>query len=233
MKVIHKFTNSFRIFAKKEQPKMHVIKTFYVNSLRECLYVLSSENKGCVIVDPGCQNGLERERVDEYIMTENLRPACILLTHGHFDHVLSTAYFAQKYDIPALVNAGDCGLLSHLRDYTNLFGMEYLPLDGVEFRYVNDGDVLSYAGFSFKVIATPGHTNGGVCYLEEKERVMFSGDTLFEGSIGRTDFEESGEEDMIVSLGKLKRLDEDIAVYPGHGYPTTIGDELRNNPYLR
>ena len=106
-------------------------------------------------------------------------------------------------------------------------------MDKVEFRYVCDGDEISYAGFTFKIVGTPVHTNGGVCYLEEKERVMFSGDTLFQGSIGRTDFEESGEEDMCMSLEKLKRLDRDIAVYPGHGYPTTIDEELKTNPYLR
>ena len=212
---------------------MSEIKTFYVNSLRECLYVLSSAVKECVIVDPGCQNDRERARVDDYIEAEGLKPACILLTHAHFDHVLSVPHFAEKYGIPAVMNAADCGLLSHLHDYTNLFGMEFLPMDGVTFRYVSDGDIISYAGFSFRVIGTPGHTNGGVCYLEENERILFTGDTLFEGSIGRTDFEESGEEDMLISLEKLKRLDEDIAVYPGHGYNTTIGDELKTNPYLR
>ena len=212
---------------------MSEIKTFYVNSLRECLYVLSSASVECIIVDPGCQNDRERARIDEYIAEEGLKPACILLTHAHFDHVLSVPHFAEKYGIPAVMNPADCGLLSHLKDYTNLFGMEYHPMDDVPFRYVNDGDEILYAGFTFKVIATPGHTNGGVCYLEEKERLMFTGDTLFEGSIGRTDFEEGGEEDMDISLGKLKRLDEDIAVYPGHGYPTTIGKELKTNPYLR
>lgn len=212
---------------------MSEIKTFYVNSLRECLYVLSSAGKECVIVDPGCQNDRERARVDDYIEAEGLKPACILLTHAHFDHVLSVPHFAEKYDIPVVMNAADCGLLSHLHDYTNLFGMEFLPMDRVTFRYVSDGDIISYAGLSFRVIGTPGHTNGGVCYLEENERILFTGDTLFEGSIGRTDFEESGEEDMLISLEKLKRLDEDIAVYPGHGYHTTIGDELKTNPYLR
>ena len=108
-----------------EEPKMRDLKTFYVNSLRECLYVLSSAGKECVIVDPGCQNARERARVDDYIAEEGLRPVCILLTHGHFDHVLSVSHFAEKYGIPAVMNAGDCGLLSHLNDYTNLFGMLY------------------------------------------------------------------------------------------------------------
>ena len=212
---------------------MREIKTFYVNSLRECLYVLSSQSGECVIVDPGCQNERERARVDGYIAEGGLRPACILLTHGHFDHVLSLAYFAEKYGIEAVMNAGDIDLLSKLRQYTNLFGLEYLPTDKVSFRYVCDGDVLYYAGFTFSVVATPGHTNGGVCYLEKEEKLIFTGDTLFEGSIGRTDFEESGEEDMLISLEKFKRMDKDIAVYPGHGYSTTIGNELRSNPYLR
>lgn len=231
--VIHKFTNSFRNFVKNGEPKMREIKTFYVNSLRECLYVLSSQSGECVIVDPGCQNARERARVDEYIAEEGLKPVCILLTHAHFDHVLSLAYFAEKYGIGAVMNAADADLLSKLPQYTNLFGMEYLPTDKVAFRYVSDGDELSCAGFTFTVVATPGHTNGGVCYLEKNEKILFTGDTLFEGSIGRTDFEESGEEDMLQSLQKFKRMDSDIAVYPGHGYSTTIGDELRFNPYLR
>ena len=182
---------------------MREIKTFYVNALRECLYVFSSENGECVIVDPGCQDGRERARVDDYFEKEGLKPVCILLTHAHFDHVLSVPYFAEKWDIPAVMNPADCDLLSKLSGYTSLFNMEYLPMDNVKFRYVNDGDEIQYAGFTFKVIGTPGHTNGGVCYLEETEKVMFTGDTLFQGSIGRTDFEESGEEDMCVSPAAL------------------------------
>jgi glyoxylase-like metal-dependent hydrolase (beta-lactamase superfamily II) len=212
---------------------MREIKTFYVNPLRECLYVLSAENGECVIVDPGCQTARERARVDEYIAQESLRPVAILLTHGHFDHVLSLGCFAAEYDIPVVMNAADAELLSKLQQYTNTFAMEFNPTDKAEYRYVIDGDEISYAGFTFKVIGTPGHTRGGVCYLEEKEKILFSGDTLFEGSIGRTDLEDSDEDDMFASLEKLKRLDPEISVYPGHGYPTTIGTELKFNPYLR
>ena len=212
---------------------MREIKTFYVNSLRECLYVMSAENGECVIVDPGCETDRERARVDGYIAEEGLRPVCILLTHVHFDHVLSLGWFASKYGIPAVMGAADTGLIGKLQQYTRLFDLPYIPIDGVSFIYVNGGEEVSRAGFTFKVIATPGHTEGGMCYLEEKERILFSGDTLFEGSIGRTDFEEGNEDDMYDSLEKLKRLDGDITVYPGHGYPTTIAAELSTNPYLR
>ena len=134
-----------------EEPKMRELKTFYVNSLRECLYVLSSADKECVIVDPGCQNDRERARVDDYIAEEGLSPVCILLTHAHFDHVLSVPHFAAKYGIPAVMNAADCGLLSHLRDYTNLFGLEYdsrllVGRDG-EKEALQSGEVTLHGGF--------------------------------------------------------------------------------------
>lgn len=212
---------------------MSYIRTFCVNSLRECMYVLSSENRGCVIVDPGCQNGHERARVDEYIETAGLKPECVLLTHAHFDHVLSVAHFALKWNIPAVMNYADLGLLTRLPAYAQLFGLEYMPMDGVEFRYVSDGELLDYGGFSFRVITTPGHTAGGVCYLEEEEKLVFTGDTLFQNNIGRTDFEESSEEDMFDSLKKLKRLDPQTEVFPGHGESTTIADELKHNPFMR
>ena len=98
---------------------MREIKTFYVNSLRECLYVMSAESGECVIVDPGCQNDRERARVDGYIAEEGLRPVCILLTHAHFDHVLSLGWFAGKYGIEAVMSAADADLLSKLQQYTN------------------------------------------------------------------------------------------------------------------
>ena len=101
-----------------------------------------------MIVDPGCQDGRERARVDDYFEKEGLRPVCILLTHAHFDHVLSVPYFAEKWDIPAVMNPADCDLLSKLSGYTSLFNMEYLPMDNVKFRYVNDGDEIQYAGFT-------------------------------------------------------------------------------------
>ena len=231
--VIHKFTNSFRIFVKNGEPKMRELKTFYVNSLRECLYVLSSKSGECVIVDPGCQNARERERVDEYISESGLKPVAVLLTHAHFDHVLALGWFTVKYDVPAVMSTADADLLSKLKYYTSVFDLEYLPTDDVRFHYVGDGDEISYAGFTFRVLATPGHTYGSVCYIEESEKIMFSGDTLFEGSIGRTDLEYSSDEEMYVSIARIKKLDGDITVYPGHGYPTTIGQELRTNPYLR
>ena len=209
------------------------ITTFYVNSLRECTYVFSSTGRECIIVDPGCQNDRERARIDDFIAERSLSPVCIFLTHAHFDHVLSLAWFARKWNIPAVLGAGDVELLGKLQSYTKMFGMEYLPTDDVEFRYVSDGDEISYAGFNFRVMATPGHTPGCVCYIEEREKLMFSGDTLFQGSIGSTDFEEGCEEDMYVSLAKIRKLDPGITVYPGHGYPTTIAEELRTNPYLR
>ena len=194
-----------------------------------CYFLINKDSKECAIVDPGDNaKGLE-----EKIRRSGYTPVAILLTHGHFDHIMAVNKLKSVFNIPVYAFKEEEEMLKDTKE--RLFGM----VEDESCLVVNadklhtDGEVLDLIGTKIKVIHTPGHSKGSCCFYLEDEKILISGDTLFEGSIGRTDFEESGEEDMLISLEKLKRLDKDIAVYPGHGYPTSIGEELRSNPYLR
>lgn len=209
------------------------IKRFTCNYLSENCYVASVGSRG-VIVDPGF---LEDEVGELYDYLENgasdgpVVPEAVLLTHSHFDHMLAAKALQDRYDIPVYMHPDEKITLQLDSKYVakeNIRGFQ------PDFRPtpVTDGQVLCF-GMQFRVISTPGHTPGGVCYYEEKAGVLFSGDTLFAGTIGRTDLEYGDYDSLIRSImEKLILLPGGTEVYPGHGRPTTIASERVNNPFL-
>ena len=192
-----------------------------------CYLVANKETKETVLIDPGDEAG----RIEDAILENGYRPVAILLTHGHFDHVMAAESLAAKYgiEIYALDREKDtledpgvnlCGMIGRFEIYHAT-------------KYVKEGDTLNLAGFSFRVIHTPGHTPGGCCYYIEEEKALFSGDTLYEGTIGRTDFPKGSMRELLDGIrGKLLTLPEDTTVYPGHMGVTTIGQEKRHNMFL-
>ena len=177
-------------------------------------YILFEKDR-CLVVDPGD----EPEKVLNFLSQHELTLEAILLTHGHFDHVGAVKTLAAETDCRVFLCEKDLALPD---------AMTAGPLYSTDFY--SDGDKLSLAGLTFEVLHTPGHTPGSVC-LRFGEH-LFSGDTLFAGSCGRTDFPGSSPADMFRSLSRLSQLDETLKVYPGHGGATTIGEEKRYNPYL-
>ena len=186
------------------------IKTFYFNPFRECTYVVSArepdgENLPCMIVDPGCYEEKEQQRLLRYLTDNHLVPEAILITHEHPDHV--------------------CGLDAVLADYPDTQLIKWANI-------ASDGKTFEVAGLRFTMLYTPGHKEDCVCYYFESEGILFSGDTLFQESIGRTDLPGGDMQELMRSLARLKQLPSETNVYPGHGYTTTIGYELAHNPYL-
>lgn len=178
------------------------LKTFYFNPYRECTYVLSDERGNAIIIDAGMYEEREQQRFAAYITQQKLHPVALLITHAHPDHVCGVDYLTQQY-----------GLLPILQ-----------PNEGkLQF---NNVDV------HIEVIATPGHKEDAVCYYLPQEQMLFTGDTLFQESIGRTDLPGGNMSTLIRSLNKLTVLPEETQVYPGHGYPTSIAHEKLYNPYL-
>ncbi|MFT4106063.1 MAG: MBL fold metallo-hydrolase [Lacrimispora sp.] len=203
------------------------IKTYPVGQIGTNCYVLYRQGtEGAVIVDPGDNGAYILNMCRELSLT----PEAILLTHGHFDHILAVEDIRRAF--PGIkVYGGEAEKDLFTNPALNLsaaFGSVCMVSD---VEYVGDGDLLSLAGISFEVLSTPGHTPGSVCYLVREEDVLISGDTLFQESLGRTDLPTGNQNQIIKSIReKLFTLREDILVYPGHGDKTTVGHEKVYNP---
>lgn len=193
-----------------------------------CYLAINEKTKEAVVVDPADAPG----ELLEHIASEGIKIQAILLTHAHFDHIMGIDGFVERFGkMPVYVEAGDQMLLSDPpKDQFTIYSHGYRYQDGT---VIHDGDELKLAGYTFRVIHTPGHTPGGVCYYVEEEGVLFSGDTLFCCSVGRTDFPKSSTSDLIRSIReKLFLLPDETKVYPGHMDETTIGSEKVNNPFV-
>lgn len=201
------------------------------NLFEEHTYVAWLEPGRCVIVDPGCREGAELQALLDLLEQESLTPEAILLTHGHIDHILGVKALQDRFGIPVYLHPADTAALEYNEKMAQRFRMK-LPGD---FRWtpMQDGQMLELAGMRFEVITTPGHTPGCVCYLEREQGVLFTGDTLFAGSIGRTDFPGGDMAAMGRSLRRLRALPPSLRVLAGHGPDTDIATELRHNPFLQ
>ena len=181
------------------------------------------------IVDPGA----EPETINAFLEKKGLTPALVLLTHGHFDHIGALdGLLARHPDIPVHIGPGDVPMIGHPQnawppDYEAVKKPASLVADLV------DGATLSAGGLTAQVIATPGHTPGGACFLFAGQKLLLTGDTLFEGSCGRTDFPGGSPRQLNESLRRLAGLDPELTVVPGHGSITTIAREVASNPFLQ
>lgn len=224
------------------------IQDFTFNSFQTRCSVVWDDSLSCAIVDPGCSSDAEISELTSFISSRGLKPVCIMLTHGHFDHVLGVAELAARYDnLPVYMHPADKATLAGNEYFTKWFGAplpasfetvdicEACPSEGC-----TDGpdgpkciSVIEVGGLRFKVIETPGHTPGGVSFYEAAEKVLFSGDSLFAGAIGRTDHP-GGDYEMLMKsiLGKLVTLEGSVSVIPGHGPCTDIAREGMTNPFL-
>lgn len=209
------------------------IKTFVCNMLQENCYVVSDDTRECVIIDCGAYYEEERRAIVDYIRGQQLTPKHLLATHGHLDHHFGDNTIYDAFGLQPEVHGGDERMMSHLDSQAeSLYGMRLdyeMPPVG---HILDDGEQVTFGNHTWRVIATPGHSRGCVCFFDESEHVLFSGDTLFRGSIGRTDFQGGSMLQIIQSLRMLAQLPDDTRVYCGHGPATTIGDELRMNPYM-
>lgn len=192
-----------------------------------CYFLKNKETGELLLIDPAASP----EKISEKIEEMQAKPAGILLTHGHYDHILAVEDIRKKYGIKVYACSEEQKmLLDPSVNMSGFFG------EGCSVRpdvLLKDLDVFTAAGFSIQMIHTPGHTVGSCCYYIEEEGVLFSGDTLFYGSVGRTDFPGGSTAEIVRSLHKLvDSLPEETEVYPGHDASTTIGYEKRYNPFV-
>ena len=201
------------------------LESFVMGPVATNCYLLSgAEGDKAIVVDPPVAG----EKIHELVKARCLSVCAILITHGHFDHIGGVN--ALRDSSGAKVYAPEAEKEMLLDPSVNLSD------EGCSVRadhYVKDGEELKIAGLEIRVIHTPGHTSGGCCYHLSKESVLISGDTLFEGSVGRTDFPTGSSSALIRSIReKLMVLPDETKVYPGHGPETSIGEERKYNPFL-
>ncbi|HJD48456.1 MAG TPA: MBL fold metallo-hydrolase [Candidatus Mediterraneibacter norfolkensis] len=202
---------------------------FVVGPVGTNCYIVRNEETGeCFVTDPGaCPPELTG-----HIRREGLSVKAVLLTHGHFDHIMGLDDFLKEFPVPVYVHEAEKDLLesAELNSSAGMLGKPY-AFSGAE--YITDRQVLYIAGFEIRVIYTPGHTAGGCCYYLPEEKVLFSGDTLFRASVGRMDLPTGSMSDLIRSVrDRLLVLPDETKVYPGHMEETTIGYEKKYNPFV-
>ena len=210
------------------------IKTFVVNPIQVNCYLLWDESKEAVLIDCGAWFPKEREEIKEFVARNGLTLKHYLNTHLHFDHIFGNAFVEDTFGIKAEANDADWPWAANIKERVARFGIKYeeeVPALG---RILCDGDEITFGTHRIAAIAVPGHSPGSLCYHIPEEKVLFSGDALFHGSIGRTDFPDSDHYRLITTIReKLLTLPEETTVYPGHDRETTIGFEKAYNMYLR
>ncbi len=195
--------------------------------MTNCYFAVNEDTDEMLVIDPGDAG----EQLIGKIKEENLTPKAVLLTHGHFDHASAAKTVAEAFGIRIYAEEHEKETLENAS--VNLSGMSGKKEVYEADCYVKDGDILNLAGFEIQVLYTPGHTKGGCCYYIEKEQAVFSGDTLFCESVGRTDFPGGSATVLLRSIEeKLMPMPGQTKVYPGHNDTTTIGWERQYNPFL-
>ena len=184
-----------------------------------CHILVDEDTKDCVIIDAGG----DADKIETAVESMSGKPKYVILTHGHFDHVGGVEEICSKYNIPFYISRAD---EEYMEKDSSVFGT--LPKASV---YIKEGDTIKLGSYEIKVIETPGHTKGGLCFFVDNK--VFTGDTLFQGSVGRTDFPGGDMNEIISSIkNKLLPLGDDVEVYPGHGPSSSIRFEKMRNPYL-
>lgn len=203
-------------------------KTLVLGMLQTNCYVISNEvSKEAIVFDPADQ----AETIVKYLKANDLVCKAIFLTHGHFDHILGVSELVEMTHAPVYAHEAEVELLEDANlNVSARFHRKYTLKPDIELK---DQQLLNLIGFTIRVIHTPGHTAGGVCYYFHGQGMLISGDTLFREAIGRSDFPTGNGSLLIESiLNKLMVLEDQVMIYPGHGEPTTIGYERENNIYL-
>ena len=203
-----------------------MLKTFTVGPMEANCYILyNPDRREGLIIDPGAEGAC----LIKFIKEEKISINYIINTHGHPDHIGANRKVKEYTNAPILIHQYDAPMLGKSESvFPLIFPLEYSspPADSL----IKDGDLIECAGMKLKVLHTPGHTPGGISLLTDDS--IFTGDTLFSGSIGRSDLPGGSQEVLLNSIEKILSLDENLTIYPGHGPPTTVGQELHSNPFI-
>ena len=204
-----------------------ILETIVVGPLEaNCYLVGDAESRMIVIVDPGD----DADGIAHIVQCQNYQVQSILATHGHIDHTGAVKELQDRFHAPFLIHAADSAMIHHMSLQSSQFGLYYSGIPAIG-GHLEDDQILTVGKITFQVIHTPGHTPGSVCLLGDRE--LISGDTLFAGSIGRTDLPGGNTDSILRSIKtRILVLDPSIQVFPGHGPRSTVDSEKRFNPFL-
>ena len=209
------------------------VQSFTFNPVQENTYVLYNEERLCCIIDPGCYFASEEMALKTFVESNGLKPIFLLNTHCHLDHIFGNRFVAQTYGLPLHLHR----LEKQVLDYGPVSGQRWqLPFENYEgeLKFLEEGDTIFLGKDELHVLFTPGHSPGHICFYDKEARFLIGGDVLFEGSVGRTDLPGGDFATLEQSIKtRLYTLPEDVIVYPGHGASTTIGDEIKTNPFVK
>lgn len=211
---------------------MSTIKSFTFNPFQENTYIVYDETKECVIIDPGCYTPAEKQRLADFIIKEGLTPVRLLNTHCHLDHIFGNEFCEDTYSLSLEIHRGELPVLARAPQSGQMFGVP-TPAQRTPTLFIEEGDTISFGNTHFQVILTPGHSPASICFYNQAENYVISGDVLFHRSIGRYDLPGGNLETLLNSIkSKLFTLPDETKVYAGHGEPTNIGDEKIYNPFM-
>jgi glyoxylase-like metal-dependent hydrolase (beta-lactamase superfamily II) len=211
------------------------IKIFTVNPFQQNTYLVYDETtKECVIIDCGCLFDEEKQELKNFILENKLIPKRLLNTHLHLDHAFGNRFIYNEFGLKPEANQADEFLISQMKQQTDMYGIplkdEPMPLGS----YLNEGDIIKFGESELSILHVPGHSPGSLVFYDKHEHLLFVGDVLFAGSIGRTDLPMGDYDTLIENIQKkLMVLPHETIVFSGHGGTTTIGHEKKNNPFLQ
>ena len=212
---------------------MLTIESFCFNAFQENTYVLFNEKKEAIIVDPGCYTPIEEKILANFISKNELKPTHLFNTHCHLDHVFGNNFISEKYGLTAILHEQEQIVLDRLPEAAAKYS---IPVDAYQgpIQYVQDQEIILFGKESFKVLLTPGHSPGSICFYHQKQDFILGGDLIFKDSVGRTDFPGCNAQDLIKSIrNQILPLPDTLSIYAGHGPVTQLGRERKMNPYIK
>ena len=212
---------------------MITIQDFCFSAFQENTYVLYNELKEAIIIDPGCYTRIEEKILSEFIRKENLKPTLLLNTHCHLDHVFGNNYVSETYGLTAHIHPNEQIVLDRLPEAAAKWGAPTEAYKG-PIQYIQEGEIIPLGNDAFKVLLTPGHSPGSVCFYHVEQDFMIGGDLIFKDGVGRTDLPGANPQDLIKSIREqIFPLPDSLTIYSGHGPVTTWGREKEHNPYIK
>lgn len=211
---------------------MSEIKIFEFNPFQVNSYIVFDETKECILIDAGCYTEKEKKEYADFIEKNQLIPKRLISTHSHIDHILGNTFASQKYGLGIEIHEDGVEFLRASIGYASVFGIHVDEIQKPS-GFVKENDIIAFGNTKLRVVETPGHAAGSICLVNDDEKYLFSGDLLFNGSIGRTDLP-TGDYDLLLKSvkDKILVLADDYKIYSGHGQETTVGHERKYNPFL-